>query len=196
MTCTRRPYSTWTSCRCEPCRATTRRLNKLSHNGLYRRPSSAQATVRIIGWLEAGYSHTWIASACGVPARFVKGIEADFRTVGIRKIGPRRAGMILAADIDAATAGYAPADRTRDQLRALAVLGWGLQEVADETGLSLMTLSVIRSGKVATTGPRNMRAVRDAYRVLARRPGPSPAVAARARAQGWPSVIDIEDVAS
>lgn len=194
--CTRRPHSTWTSCRCDTCRPITARLDKLRRNGQYRRPSSAQATVRVIGWINAGYSLAWIASACKVPPGFVKAIEADFRKVGARKIGPRRAGMILAADIDTATAGYAPADRTRDQLRALAVLGWSLQEIADQTGVPMMTLSVIRSGKIATTGPRNMRAVRDAYRVLARRPGPGVQTAKRARALGWPSVIDLEDVAS
>lgn len=193
MTCTRRAYSVWTTCRCDNCRRDMRRLHKRASMGRYTRPSSAQATIRVIRWLRDGYTPAWIASACDVPRRFIEDIERDFRRVGARKIGPRRAGQILAADIHNGTAGYGPADEPRDQLRALATLGHGLQEVADHTGIAMTTLSVIRSGKVAQTGPGNIRAIRDAFRELARKPGPAQTAAKRARALGWPTVIDLED---
>jgi hypothetical protein len=191
MTCTRRPHSVWTRCPCTDCRREQRRIHKLHTMGRYRRPSSAQATVRVIGWRREGYTCAWIASACDVPRRFVEDIVRDFRDVGPRKIGPRRAAAILKADIATATEGYGPVGPSRDLLRALATCGHGLQEVADVSGVPLMTLSVIRAGKVAQTGPQNVRAIRAAYRELARKPGPAQNAAKRARAQGWPTVLDV-----
>ena len=193
MTCTRRAYSVWTRCPCDNCRRDMRRLHKRASMGRYKRASSAQATIRVIRWRRDGYSCAWIASACRVPRRFVEDIDRDFRTVGPRKIGPRRAAAILAADIRNGTAGYGPVDEPRDQLRALATLGHGLQQVADHTGIAMMTLSVIRAGKVAQPGPGNIRAIRGAFRELARKPGPAQTAAKRARALGWPTVIDLED---
>lgn len=195
LTCTRRAHSTWTTCECQPCRAENKRLAKLQRNGAYRRPSSAQATVRILGWFRDGYSAAWIASACGISTRYVDDVRRDLAHTGARRIGPRRAAQILAADITTATAGHAPADQARAQLRALATLGWSLADVAAVTGIPQITLSTIRAGRVARTGPGNLAAIRDAYRTLARQPGPSPAAATRARALGWATVIDLEDAA-
>lgn len=189
--CIRRDYSVWTSCTCDTCRPDRARMAKRSRHGMYRRASSAQATMRVIRWRADGYSCAWIASAVGVPRRFVEDIDRDFRHVGARKIGPRRAAQILRADIATATEGLGPAGPSRDLLRALATFGHGLQEVADETGIPMVTLSTIRSGKVTQTSPRNINAIRGAYRVLARRPGPAQQAAKRARALGWPSIIDI-----
>jgi hypothetical protein len=195
MTCIRRDYSVWTACKCDPCRKRTRRLDKQARNGRYRRASSAQATVRVIEWFRQGYSGAWIASATGTTTRFIEDIERDFRRTGPRKIGPTRAAQILAADISTGTRGYAPAAPSRDKLRALAVMGHSLVTVAAESGLSMMTLSVIRAGKVTRTGPRNVVAIDRAFRALVRVPGSGEQAAKRARALGWPSVFDVEGAA-
>lgn len=195
MKCIRRDYSVWTACKCDPCRKRTRRLAKQARHGSYRRASSAQATVRVLGWFREGYSGAWIASATGTPVRFIEDIERDFRRTGPRKIGPRRAAQILAADIHTGTRGYAPAAPSRDKLRGLAVMGHSLETVAAESGLSMMTLSVIRAGKVTRTGPRNVAAIEKAFRALVRKPGTGEQTAKRARALDWPSVFDLEEVA-
>lgn len=194
MTCTRRPHAVWTTCRCDTCRTDMARHRKRHAAGLCDCGSSAQATVTIIGWLRAGYTPAWIATATGIPTRAIDAISADFRRAGKRTIGPKRARMILAADITTGTAGKCPAEPLTRRVQALHRLGWDGATIAATAGISPQMVSYLGNRRVQYAGPAINAGIRAAYAALGSRPGPSQIAVARAVRNGWASPAAWDDI--
>lgn len=197
--CSRKWCATLTMCRCERCTPDAFRTRKLIEAGLLPPARSDEAWVVLNRLLAAGWTSTAIESATGVPKR---GIEDAI--ISLKGDGPRRLfGRVIADRIinhGAPTRGYIGAWGPRRRLQALAVMGWGLDDLAGPTGLPIMTLSTIRAGRVTRTRPQHAAVIARAFHDRAMVPGPSPQAAERARRAGWVGPLawddDIDDQAA
>lgn len=192
--CSRRWYSTYTACGCARCRPVRARMKKRQRAGLLPPPARWQEAWAVLDALVArGWTGMAIASAAGISERGVLNAFEDLRTTGHR----RRFSRTIAERIinhGEPTAGHVGATGPTRRLQALAVLGWPLEEVSSRTGLPIMTLSVIRGGKVQRTSPANAAAIADVYAELAWRPGPGVRAAECARRRGWVSPLAWDDI--
>lgn len=194
--CSRKWCATLTMCRCERCAPDAYRTRKAIEAGLLPPARSDEAWDVLDRLLAAGWTSTAIESATGVPKR---GIEDAIISL---KVGPRRTfGRVIADRIinhRAPTRGYIGAWGPRRRLQALAVMGWGLDDLTEATGLPIMTLSTIRSGRVTRTRPQHAAAIAIAFHERAMTIGPSPQATDRARRAGWVGPLawddDIDDV--
>lgn len=176
--CVRRPGSLWTSCKCEPCRLATCRLQKLRRSGhAWPVTRSTEAWAAIDRMLEAGWSAAAIATAGGFSPATVQRQLSCRRGGQIRTWRRVTAEKIIAAESNLlnATAGRVDATGTVRRLRALAALGWSvsaLAQAAADEGLTpppLRTLYGVRQGAHRWVPPATARFVRDAYDVLSMR---------------------------
>ncbi|WP_300680709.1 hypothetical protein [Nocardioides sp.] len=145
--------------------------------------------------IEAGWTSRAIGSATGLPPGRFGYILAQYRKGRRVSLGPVVSAQILNARRP--TDGLIGAEPSRRRLRALAVIGWGLDELANETGIAFSTIAMIRNSNERVLA-KTALAVADAYTRLYRYPGPSAAAAAEARAKGWPGPLawnDIDDLA-
>ncbi len=193
MTCIRRPHTVWTTCPCRDCRADSTRMAKLARSGRYHRAPSDAATDALTRWTIQGYSPAWIASAVGVHARYIEHALADMRAGRPRRIGPRRAAQILAADITTGTAGTRPAFGARRRLQALAVIGWTTHEMSTRTGVAETTIAAIQRGETATISATRHATVLALWSQLSGTPGPSSIARARAVRRGWAPPLAWDD---
>lgn len=188
MTCRRRAHAVWTSCDCPRCVIVMQRVRKLAHLGRLGPYPSEQAVELVREWRDAGYSSGWISSAAGVPVPWVTKVMAG----DLRRPGRVLTARVMTADITSATKGFGPALGAQRRLRALAVNGWSIQNLAPLSGIPTSTLSRIRKGEAVDVTPARNRAIDDLYRTLRDQQGPSVQSATRARHLGWfpPDVWD------
>lgn len=183
MTCIRRPYARWTTCRCEPCRTEMARLAKLARNGRLPRASSEAAWRVIDELLAAGWTGQAIASAAGITPHSIESALTDRRGGHARRFGPTYAAKIL--NHGQPTRGHIGAAGTTRRLQALARIGWSLDEIHARTGIPVMTLSITRAARNQRVRPALAVKVADVYRDLEMTPGPSMTAARRAASLGW-----------
>jgi hypothetical protein len=184
--CIRRDYAVWTTCRCDKCEPIARRIQKLARHGQLERTPSAQAWERVTEWLEQGFEPTWIASACGIPARGIGSAVDEWLNDGHqRDFGPHHARKIVTANIWDATEGRGPALGSRRRLQGLAWLGYSGEAISELTGISFVTLASIQRGATSRLRPGAHHAIRAAYERLENTPGPSKKSATRARNKGY-----------
>lgn len=184
--CTRRPFSRWMTCDCEPCTTERLRTAKMARCGLLERIPSAQAWERLDQWLAAGYEPGWIASACGLPPRGLWTAVNELRRTGHRRdFGHGYSAAIVAADIDTATTGRRAATGTRRRLQALAVAGWTVEALAVETGVHFVTLAAFQRGQSRRIQARLWHAITDTYERLEYAPGASREATRRALERSW-----------
>jgi hypothetical protein len=191
-TCIRRPGATWTTCRCPACLRHRAKVRKANENGRLAPARSDEAWAVLEWMIAARWSPAAIASATGITADSAHRIVASDR-VGSRVALTRpTANAILNAGTP--TAGHIGAHGATRRMQALAVMGHSLAPIAALTGLPSMTLSVIRSGGVATTSPGNHTAVAAAFRQLAMKRGESGHTKARAARLGWVGPLAWDDI--
>lgn len=194
MVCIKRSLSTWTSCRCPACRVAHRRLCKLSRNGRLARPDPAAAWARIDAWTAAGFSPTWIESACGLPARNIESVLTERAAGHVRKLGAKATAMVLAGDIRAGSAGFGPALGARRRLQALACHGFDTTQLQGASGISFVTLAAIRRGATTRVSAVHHHRIADVYEGLCGGFGTSPAAVARGRRLGWVPPLGWDDI--
>jgi len=185
MVCIKRGLSTWTSCRCPPCRALTHRLVKLSGAGALPRPDPAAAWARIDAWTAAGYTPAWISTACGLQPRNIESALTERRAGHVRKLGAKAAAMVLAGDIAAGSAGFGPALGARRRLQALACHGFDTSRIQALSGIHFVTLAAIRRGATTQISAAHHHTIVGLYEGLCGQFGTSGAARARAARLGW-----------
>lgn len=184
MNCTRRPGSVWTMCHCDQCRTLSARNAKLFRNG--RLPTvdrRVEAVRRLETWTARGYSPTAIAGMTGLADRTIQALMAG-RTSPARMLH-RTARLILDAPDTPTGGGWVPAAGSVRRLRALTVMGWSMDHLADRYSVNTSTLSTIRTGKHAQTRPVFATAIAAMYDELWNVPGPGRLAGTRARNRGW-----------
>lgn len=202
---TRSAYATC-RCRCEECRGAAARYARAYGLG-WRGPAATGEKAFVPGepvrlLLEAvhqaGHSCGQIARAMGVSTSQVHRLRAN-RTARVtvttaarveavaRAWGVRRPASAEPMVVDAAVAVR--------QVRALAVLGWTTRQIAAVASLNKGTVSRLQDGRASALAT-TVVAVAGAYRHLAvRAPSrPDPRTVSRARAGGWLSPAQWEDI--
>jgi hypothetical protein len=181
--CTRRWFTTWGSCPCPDCTVEWARRRKHHEAGIAHRVSSAEAWAVLERMIDQGWSNSAIATACGIPERSAYDLTRGHRQGHRRRIGPGIAHRIVNHGQPAA--GYVSAIGSTRRLRALACLGWRLGDIADTTGVSPSTLSLIQRGKGAVILATHAAAIVDGYTRLQHEKGPSEVTSARAYRNKW-----------
>lgn len=197
--CIRRPHAYWTTCRCDDCRVDQARKVKRREVLGYDRPSALDAWERFTGWVDAGYSWAWIADATGLNEHslFTAHYEANAKRKPYQ-FGFHYSARILAADITRSTRGTCPARGLTRRLRALARIGWGVNAIADESGVPFTTIACIQRGDVDSVTATNAAAIRETYVRVENQPRGSKQSINRAERLGWPAPaawndIDLDD---
>lgn len=196
--CIRRPHAVFTACKCPACRADQTRLKKRQSAGIGPLPRrSDEAWVVIDDLLRRGWNPRAIATAIGVPERTIRGSLYRRAEVGSHQWTRHTSALILDRNRWASqwpTEGVLKSVGHARRLRALGVLGWGLGEIHDTSGIHMWTLSKVRQGKTLSAAALNAERIRDAYDRLSSTPGPSAVVAQAARANGWHAPLDWHDI--
>lgn len=195
--CIARPGRTWTGCRCAPCRARRRRVDKAARLGILPPSRTVEAWAEVDELVRRGWSASAIASAAGVPERTIRG-GLDERSRGRDHTWSRMVATAILRHAPAPTTGHIGVTGTSRRLQALAVLGWSVRAIAAETGTHWRTIHVLRAPLVERTGPHNAAVAAELYDRLGMTPGPSRQTARCAVAAGWaPPLawegIDIDD---
>lgn len=193
MTCTRRPDSLWTKCRCPRCAGRNARLVKLNKAGMLRLPDPAVAVDRVRQWHAAGFTDEWIASACGVNPWQVHRIAGRTRRGLDCTLFHGTTRLILAADIRDGSDGFGPMLSVTRRLRALACIGHTQDMVAAETGISQGILSRIQNGKGVHIAARNWHALVGYYERHSMTPGPSVTARRNGSKNGWAPPLAWDD---
>lgn len=191
--CIRRDSTTWTTCSCPPCVVVRARMNKIQASGRYRRVPSEVALTRVERWFDAGYDTSWVASAAGVPRRFVESLRVGLRAGHRRNIGALRSRQIMEARIDSASTGRRRATGTTRRLQALAFLGYRLEDITAGTGVPEMCVSKLMRGEQATVLAGPWRAIRDYYDRVGLEFGPSRTPHLKALRRGWVGPLAWDD---
>lgn len=177
-------------CRCTDCYDANGRYCKAyrthAHRtgGLSKRLNPAPVTRRIRYWESQGYSHGQIARAAGVARRVV-----DAHAKGeLPSINPDSARRILAVRLnDSVIPDYLPVNSvgTVRRLRALAVLGHRVKDIAAASGHMPGALSKILNGH--STGVRGATAqdIATVYEAWQHQAGPCERTRRRAAREGW-----------
>lgn len=179
--CIRRQGSVWTQCQCDPCRRQQLRNSKLHQAGLLKMPDHQAAALRLQTWLDRGLQPSAIASAIGLS------IPATWQIVYRQRQGAGLQSSTVHRILTARepTSGRLEATGTRRRLQGLAWMGWSLDDLHERTGVSVMSLSRVRSGVSTVLSMRAATAVRETYQQLQNAQGPSKQAATFARAKGW-----------
>lgn len=184
MTCTKRAGSVWTMCRCDDCRTLSARNAKLFRSGRLPVADHRLAAVRRLQtWASRGYSATAIADMTGLADRTIQPLITGATSPS--KMLHQTARKILAAPDVPTGNGWLPSAGSVRRLRALTVMGWSMDHLADRSGIDTSTLATIRSGKHAQTRPKFAAAITAMYDELWNTPGPGRLAGTRARNRGW-----------
>lgn len=186
MKCVRRPHARYTTCQCPSCRTLMAKVNKYKRSGLLTRVPSSVAWERVDEWMAAGFEARWMESASGIPVRSLQtALHERRRGHPPRNFGPRYAQMIMDTDIWSGTEGRGPALGTRRRLQALAWMGWTVEALGEETGISFVTLATVQRGAGEKVAARIYRAVAEAYERLSETDGGSHLAFVRASKLGY-----------
>lgn len=187
MTCTRKPGSLWTNCRCDNCKPHRARMAKLHRNGRLPADHRANAWARIRRWEAAGYTPGVVAHMTGLSVRTVAPMLDAARNAQTHHMIHTTATKILAAPLVPTTGqGWIPSIGTVRRLQALTVMGWSMRELANRCDLQESTLSALRNPVHKMTRPRFAATVARLYDDLSNTRGPARVAAARALNRGWP----------
>ncbi|MFL4904873.1 helix-turn-helix transcriptional regulator [Streptomyces sp. MMS24-I2-30] len=167
------------------------RLRLERHRGQRRRCDSTQTRHHIERLLAAGWTQAQIARAAGLAHRTVGAVEA-----GTANVSKRTALAILSVLI-----GPAPTD-TRDvdatgttrRLRALAVIGWPIEQLSPQLGIYPTALGNIARGELRNVRATTAHAVALLYQHLIRQPGPSDRSRILASKKGWHGPAAWDDI--
>lgn len=190
--CIRRPGSYWTTCSCADCHNDRLLTHRRYNGGLPWRVPSEQAWIILADLIDRGWTARAISSATGLSPFMFGEHLARYRATGERvHLAPRTAAAIV--NMGKPTDGQIGATVARRKLEALAVMGWGLRELAVETGIGFSTLGMIRTRnerlKVAAAD-----AIDVAYDRLHMKRGPSAEAARMARDKKWPGPLAFDDI--
>jgi len=190
--CIRRPGSLFTLCMCPPCARRKRRLAKAARAGLLPERRTAAVWELVDARIAAGWSPLAVGSAAGLPERTIRS-ALDRRAHGAPGTWTHASEKALLASAPWPTDGMLGAHGPRRRLRALARVGYSLDALHQRSGLPMMTLSVIRSGRVATVRADTHRVVRELYDALSMTPGASETTRTTAWRAGWASPLAWDD---
>lgn len=189
--CTKRDSSVWTLCKCPPCLEGRYRLDKQRKAGLLTRFTPEEAW-RVLEHLidERGWDYRAIASATGVSRHSIRRALLRRREGHLLRFGIKAcAGIVNHGDPTEGHISVVPLVR---RTQGLARMGWRVQDLAEITGVPRGVFTHSVTGRRTVTDWANHKALADAYRDLAMRPGPSQRTATIARTKGWPSPADWE----
>lgn len=193
MTCTRRPHSVWTTCRCDDCTRDRNRLSKLARNGAYQRAPSEAAWEVIDRLVGRGWSSLAIATATGMShAGTQEALTTERRTGHRRTFGPRTTLQIL--NHGEPTDGSVGIDGTRRRLQGLARQGYDLQRLAAMSGVKFSTLAAARNSPTLHCRVWVDKAVREVTEQIGMKVGPSRQARECAEKHGWPGVLAWDDI--
>lgn len=184
--CRRRPGTVWSTCPCDPCARSRRRMAKLARTGRYQRvpPEAAWDVVEM--WIDRGWTGHAMASAVGTSRRTIEGALTIYRATGRRQsFGPTLARQIVQRADARPTQGQVGVLGTRRRLQALTVMRWSLAALSQRTGLPDTTLSVLREGHTTRVAAKTANLIADVYDALADVDGGHAAAGERARRRGW-----------
>ena len=191
MTCRRRARSYWTTCRCDNCTLERSRKRKLHSVGKPYRVPNDVAWAKLTQRFEQGWSARAVASACGVPDYYFSDHHAEWKRGNVMRLGPVLAQAVMT--MERPTAGQVGAEPSRRRLRALAVIGYSLTTMSEETGIKVSALAMIRNRNLrcsATTAAT----IEDTYTRLHMTPGPDGQAITSARAKGWHGPLAWDDI--
>lgn len=185
MECRSRALSTWSYvCECDICRLRAFRTRKLNRAGKMPNIPMERVVKRLRYWTEVElWTSSAVASAVGVPSQTACGWIRRMRTQPDFKLGPATRAAILNAGPP--TAGLIDVTICRRQLRALAVIAYSIEDLAEETGVDVSTLRTTRTDRLRRIRPSVAASVDAAYQRLHMKVGPSPNAARMAIERRW-----------
>jgi hypothetical protein len=137
-----------------------------------------------------GANYATIGKAAGLSESVVQGVGS-----GRRETLTRASARKILAVRDAPLAFYRSATRARNELRALAVMGWDMDTLTERLGFRHSSyLSEVRKGESVNIEEPFDVAIHAFYEANKDIPGPSRLCAARAAGQGWPHPSQWEGV--
>ena len=185
-TCIRRPHTTWTTCKCDPCARDRSRMHKRQRAGLNKRVPTEQAQAVLQQLRDAGWTAHAIASACDLHYRSID------RDMTAARIGPKIAAKIV--NHGDPTEGSVGSTGTMRRLRGLARQGYDLQTIADATGIGFSTLAAIRGGTTARVKSIFYTTIRDYTETVGASIGPSEQAMKRAITKRWPGILAFDAI--
>lgn len=194
--CKRRPGSTWTSCRCYPCRVYNAGRLREARAGALPPSDQAGAWEALDALLAAGLTLTAIGDTAAVSERTIR------KALAARQAGQEhrwRRDVIdrlkAAADSPAPARGRIRALGATRRLQALAADGYDATYLAQHTHLAIGFLRALRAGRCSTLiDVRAHQEVARLFTLLDGRPGDSRTSRALAARKGWaPGVAWDED---
>lgn len=180
-------------CRCDPCTSNARHHQKQYKYHVHQHGKilvDAQPIRDHVKQLQAaGMSFNAITKAAGYRSR------NSLATVLQRtNVHPRTRDRILAVtpESDTRPSAYVDATRSRQQLQALATLGWSGRQLAGQSPLSRDTIEDIRNGTVTRIRQHTSQHINTIYEQLWDTTGTSARTRAYARRNGYPAPMDLE----
>ena len=180
--CIRRSKSYWTTCPCDTCVLDRKRATKRLHVGLPHRVPQDIAWAKLARAIDDGWTARALGSATGRDADYFSRHVAARRRGDTVLLGPTIAADIMRMGVP--TEGQIGAEPSRRRLRALACMGYGLNTLVDDTGISFSTLAMIRGNNARVSAALAVR-ITAAYERLHMTPGPDGQARAHARTSGW-----------
>lgn len=158
------------------------RLRLDHHRGQYRRTDATQTRHHIERLIAAGWTQAQIARTAGLYHRIIGAVQAGQHTVA-----NDTARAILNIPIGPAPRDAQDVDATGTvrRVRSLVAIGWPLAQLAPRFGLYVSALGRIANGRLEHVRATTADTIAREYRHLARTPGPSQLVRARAVRRGW-----------
>lgn len=190
--CVRRGVTTFTSCKCARCYPDYLRMAKRLRTGRFHRVPAADALKVLDGLIERRWSNLALASATGLNPSTCSNI------LNKRKQGRDiRLGAVVSKAIvehGSPTAGSISSLVPMRKVRALARIGYTIQNMTDHSGLHGTTIASIREGRTATVRVRLAAVIDQMYVDLAMKPGPSPVARQCATEHGWGGPLHWENI--
>lgn len=183
--CIRQPLSTWTRCRCAPCRLDQNRKDKHRRIVGYKRTPWQDGWAVLVRLADAGWSGAAIADAYGLPLRLCQDATYEYRAGRVRPFTNQVAAAFVRGPIRRPRRGFVPAVGSTRRLQGLAVLGWTLGEVHDRTGITGSVLADAQAGRRPTIAADAANLIADLYEPLSARRGPSTRATFRALKNEW-----------
>jgi transposase len=189
--------TTWSSCRCESCKAANCRLAKLARNGRFDRIPSAYGLAILRRMMESGMTAPAIASAVDVSENTASNWLAKLRTGKPLQLGAVACQKL--ANAKPPTDGFIGSLIPRRMLRALGRIGWSCDHLTRDLrshGVTIgeHTLWAVRNGRTDRVRAQLANQIADLYSDLQMTPGPSDQTIRLATADKWPGPLSWDDI--
>jgi transcriptional regulator with XRE-family HTH domain len=183
----------WAPCRCAKCLAAYRRRRKTlelrtARTGHGRHPAEKVAD-HINMLIRSGWTLAEISETAGVDRRGMYRIRNGQQ----RGVNYDTAARIFALK-GSVTPRLVDATGSCRRLQALCAVGWPLLQLADRTNISATTFEDIVLGTRIRVTHETHETIRNLYRQLAFKPGPSGWVRAHAAKKGWHGPLAWDDI--